>query len=67
LPNNLLKERGIKGSDTIARVQKELVAAGFWEVVETGSLIQPGVFRWSDNWLRYNQKSLKKAEQACRG
>jgi hypothetical protein len=59
LPNNLLKERGIKGTDTIARVRKELVAHGFWEVVETGSLVQSGVFRWSDNWLTYNQKSLQ--------
>jgi hypothetical protein len=28
LPSNFLKERGISGSDTIARVRKELVAAG---------------------------------------
>lgn len=58
LPNNFLKARGIKGTDTIASVRKELVAAGFWEVVETGSLVQSGVFRWSDNWLMYNQKNL---------
>jgi hypothetical protein len=58
LPNNYLKERGIKGTDIIARVRKELVAAGFWEVVETGSLVQSGVFRWSDNWLTSYQKSL---------
>jgi hypothetical protein len=63
LPNNFLKERGIKGSDTIASIRKELVAAGFWEVVETGSLVQSGVFRWSDNWLTYNQKSLH--ERKC--
>jgi hypothetical protein len=30
LPSNLLKERGIKGTDTIARVRKELIEAGFW-------------------------------------
>ncbi len=58
LPSNLLKERGIRGSDTIAAARKELVAAGFWETVETGSLYNTGVFRWSDNWLTYNQKSL---------
>jgi hypothetical protein len=58
LPNNFLKDRGIKASDTIARARRELVAAGFWEVVETGSLVQSGIFRWSDNWLTYNQKSL---------
>lgn len=63
VPNNFLKERGIKGSDTIAGIRKELVAAGFWEVVETGSLVQSGIFRWSDNWLRYNQKSLH--ERKC--
>ncbi len=58
LPSNLLKERGIRGCDTIAAARKELVAAGFWETVETGSLYNTGVFRWSDDWLTYNQKSL---------
>src|SRR5271157_2914216 len=60
LPSNLLKERGIRGSDTIATARKELVAVGFWETVETGSLYNTGVFRWSDNWLTYNQKPLDK-------
>ncbi|MGO9571028.1 MAG: hypothetical protein ACLP5H_26185 [Desulfomonilaceae bacterium] len=58
LPNNLLKERGINGSDTIAKARRELVAAGFWETVETGTLQQSGVFRWSDNWVTYNQRSI---------
>ena len=60
LPSNLLKERGIKSSQTIAEVRKEIVAAGFWETVETGSLYNTAVFRWSDNWLTYNQKPLAK-------
>ena len=60
LPSNLLKERGIRGSDTIAAARKEIVAAGFWETVETGTLHNTGVFRWSDNWLTYNQKPLAK-------
>jgi hypothetical protein len=63
LPSNLLKERGIKSSETIAETRKELVAAGFWETVETGSLYNTGVFRWSDNWLVYNQKSLAQRKQ----
>jgi hypothetical protein len=58
LPSNLLKERGITSSDTIAKSRKELVAAGFWETVETGTLQQSGIFRWSDNWVTYNQKSV---------
>jgi hypothetical protein len=45
LPSNLLKERGIKSSQTITKARKELVAAGFWEVVETGTLYNSGVFR----------------------
>ncbi len=57
LPNNLLKERGIKAPDTIARTRRELVAAGFWETVQTGTLLQSGIFKWSDNWVTYNQKS----------
>jgi hypothetical protein len=63
LPNNLLIERGIKGTDTIARIRKELVAAGFWETVQTGSLYNSGVFRWSDNWLLYNQKPVAERKQ----
>ena len=61
LPNNLLIERGIKGTDTIARVRRELV--GFWETVKTGTLFNTAVFRWSDNWLTYNQKSLQDRKQ----
>jgi hypothetical protein len=63
LPSNLLKERGIKSSETIAESRKELVAAGFWETVETGSLYNTAVLRWSDNWLLYNQKSLTERKQ----
>lgn len=63
LPSNFLKERGISATDTIARVRRELVAAGFWETVQTGSLFNTGVFRWSDNWLVYNQKSLMDRKQ----
>lgn len=58
LPNNLIKERGITGSETIAKARRELVTAGFWETVETGTLYNSGVFRWSDNWVTYNQKSI---------
>ncbi len=57
LPSNMLKERGISSSQTIAAARKEIVEAGFWEVVETGTLYNSGVFRWSDNWLTYNQGS----------
>ncbi len=60
LPSNLLKERGIKSSETIAQARKEIVAMGFWETVESGSLYNTGVFRWSDNWLAYDQKPLAK-------
>jgi hypothetical protein len=63
LPNNLLKEAGIKGEDTIARVRKELVAAGFWETIETGSVFHTAIFQWSDNWLRYNQMSRHERKQ----
>ncbi len=64
LPNNLLIERGVKGTDTIARARKELVAAGFWETVETGTLFNAGVFRWSDEWIRYNQKPVSQRKQS---
>jgi len=58
LPSNLLKERRIRGTYTIAAARKELIAAGFWETIETGTLHNTGVFRWSDNWLTYNQNPL---------
>jgi hypothetical protein len=38
LPNNLLKERGITSSTTIANVRRELLDAGFWETVQAGML-----------------------------
>ncbi len=60
LPNNLMIEHGIRSFHTISRVRQELVAEGFWETVEAGTLYQSGVFRWSDNWLRYNQKPVSK-------
>ena len=63
LPNNFLKERGIKGEDTIARVRRELVAAGFWDTVATGTVFNSAVFRWSDKWLCYNQRSAKARNQ----
>jgi hypothetical protein len=67
LPNNLLKERGISGSETIAKARKELVAAGFWETVETGTLQQSGIFRWSDNWVTYNQRSVHDRKRMASG
>jgi hypothetical protein len=63
LPSNLLKERGIKSSETIADARREIVAAGFWETVETGSLYNTAILRWSDNWLVYNQKSVTERKQ----
>jgi hypothetical protein len=59
----LLKEQGIKSSETIAEVRKELVVAGFWETLKTGRLYNTGVFRWSDKWLVYNQKRLRERKQ----
>ncbi len=58
LPNNYLIERGIKGTDTIARAREKLQAVGFWETVQTGDVTKTGVFRWSDYWITYNQKPL---------
>jgi len=58
LPNNLFKEQGINGSDTIARVRRAPVAAGFWKTVQTGTLQQSAIFRWSDNGVTYNRRSV---------
>jgi hypothetical protein len=33
------------------------------ETVETGSLYNTGVFRWSDGWLTYDQKSQAKRKR----
>ena len=63
LPNNMLKERGIKGSDTIAKARRELVAAGFWDVEETGSLHGSAILKWSDRWVTYNQMSYHDRKQ----
>jgi len=65
LPNNLLKEMGITSPSTIANVRRELVAAGFWETVEAGSLYNAGIFRWSDEWLRYEQMPKDSRKVLC--
>jgi hypothetical protein len=69
LPSNLLKERQIRGTDTIAAARKELVAAGFWETVETGSLYNTilvssdgrtiGSLITKNPWLNANHLILK--------
>jgi hypothetical protein len=58
LPTKYLQERGIKGEDTIARAKKRLVEIGFIDVVQTGSFMKAGRFRYSDRWRAYNPKTL---------
>jgi hypothetical protein len=63
LPNNYLIEKGIKGTDTIARAREKLQAVGFWETVQTGDVSKTGIYRWSDNWILYNQKPAHERQQ----
>ena len=57
LPTKYLQERGIKGEDTIAGAKKRLVQIGFIDVVQIGSLMKAGRFRYSDRWRSF--KSLE--------
>jgi hypothetical protein len=58
LPTKYLQERGIKGEDTIARAKRRLVEIGFIDVVQTGSFMKAGRFRYSDRWRTYDPQKL---------
>jgi hypothetical protein len=54
LTNNEIKARGgVKSDRTIASVRRELVRAGFLDVISPGSLAASGVFALSDRYLDF--------------
>jgi hypothetical protein len=58
LPTKYLQERGIKGEETISKAKKKLVELGFLDVVQQGSFVKAGRFRYSDRWRTYNSGAL---------
>ncbi len=58
LPTKYLQERGIKGEETISKAKRKLVELGFLDVVQTGTFVKAGRFRYSDRWRTYNSGAL---------
>jgi len=53
LTQNRLKAIGVTSTDTQAKAKQKIVDLGLWDVVETGCLFNPTVFRPSDRWRKY--------------
>ena len=51
--NNELIARGLKSPDSITRGRREAWTMGFYDVVKTGSLMNYGIYRYSERWMNY--------------
>jgi len=63
LTENELKARGITGKPTITKGKRKLVEIGFLDVVETGSVHHPAVFKISDRWRKYPDGDYRRKDQ----
>ena len=50
ITNNELIARGLKSADSIARGRREAWTLGFYDVLKTGSLMNYGIYRYSERW-----------------
>ncbi len=53
ITNNELIARGLKSPESIARGRKEAWEMGFCDVVKTGTLMNYGVYRYSERWKKF--------------
>jgi hypothetical protein len=53
ITNNELIARGLKSPESIARGRKEAWEVGFYDVVKTGTLMNYGVYRYSERWKKF--------------
>ncbi len=53
ITNNELIARGLKSPESIARGRKEAWELGFYDVVKTGTLMNYGVYRYSERWKKF--------------
>ena len=53
ITNNELIARGLKSPESIARGRKEAWELGFYDVVKTGTLVNYGVYRYSERWKNF--------------
>jgi len=53
ITNNELIARGLKSPESIARGRKEAWELGFYDVVKTGTLMNYGVYRYSERWKNF--------------
>ncbi len=50
ITNNELIARGLKSPDSITRGRQEAWKLGFYDVVKTGTLMNYGIYRYSERW-----------------
>jgi hypothetical protein len=53
ITNNELIARGLKSPDSITRGRREAWKLGFYDVVKTGSLMNYGIYRYSERWKNF--------------
>jgi|GEM_PF-2293050 len=53
ITNNELIARGLKSPDSITRGRQEAWKFGFYDVVKTGTLMNYGIYRYSERWKNF--------------
>ena len=53
ITNNELIARGLKSPDSITRGRRDAWELGFYDVVKTGTLMNYGIFRYSERWKNF--------------
>ena len=53
ITNNELIARGLKSPDSITRGRQEAWKLGFYDVVKTGTLMNYGIYRYSERWKNF--------------
>ena len=53
ITNNELIARGLKSPESISRGRTEVWKLGFYDVVKTGSLMNYGIYRYSERWKNF--------------
>lgn len=67
ITNNELIARGLKSPDSITRGRREAWTLGFYDVVKTGSLMNYGIYRYSERWKNFPDGDYLPSDQRLPG
>ena len=67
ITNNELVARGLKSPDSITRGRREAWTLGFYDVVKTGSLMNYGIYRYSERWKNFPDGDYLPSDQRLPG